>query len=148
MSENSILLSIDPGRDKCGYARVNGNGDPLSLEILTGSQILQRIDSTLEEGIPDIVIGNGTYSRDLVRNITEMVRTRAESREILRLWLIDERNSTLEARELFFLYNPPRGLRRLLPRGLLAPDQPVDHYAALVLARRFLEKGGEKVQLS
>lgn len=47
--------------------------------------------------------------------------------------LIPERNTTLQARELYFQHHPPRGWRRLLPKGMRIPPEPYDDYAALAI---------------
>jgi RNase H-fold protein (predicted Holliday junction resolvase) len=52
--------------------------------------------------------------------------------------LVDERETTLRARARFFVDHPPRGWRRLVPRGMLLPDRPIDDYAALLIAERHL----------
>jgi len=52
--------------------------------------------------------------------------------------LVDERETTLRARARFFADHPPRGWRRLVPRGMLLPDRPIDDYAALLIAERYL----------
>jgi len=52
--------------------------------------------------------------------------------------LVDERETTLLARARFFVDHPPRGWRRLVPRGMLLPDRPIDDYAALLIAQRYL----------
>ena len=44
------------------------------------------------------------------------------------------------ARELYFREHPPRGWRRLVPTGLQLPPVPVDDYAAILIARRFLAR--------
>jgi len=45
-----------------------------------------------------------------------------------------ERNTSLRAREVYFREYPPRGWRRLIPRGLLLPPRPIDDYAAFLIA--------------
>jgi hypothetical protein len=51
---------------------------------------------------------------------------------------VDERETTLRARALYFADHPPRGWRRLIPLGLQLPPRPIDDYAAILIARRFL----------
>jgi hypothetical protein len=51
---------------------------------------------------------------------------------------VDETGSTLEARVLYWQEHRPRGWRRLVPLSLQVPPEPVDDFAAVVLARRFL----------
>jgi hypothetical protein len=54
--------------------------------------------------------------------------------------LVDEYETTRRARELYVAEHPPRGWRRLVPRGLLSPDRPIDDYAAILIGRRCLEE--------
>jgi hypothetical protein len=51
---------------------------------------------------------------------------------------VNERDSTLEARDLYWKEVPPRGWRRLVPLSLQVPPEPIDDFAAVVLARRHL----------
>jgi len=53
--------------------------------------------------------------------------------------LVDERETTLLARARYFADHPPRGWRRLVPRGMLLPPRPIDDYAALLIAERYLK---------
>ena len=52
--------------------------------------------------------------------------------------LVDERNTSLEARRRYYEDHPPRGLLRLIPRGLLVPKAQLDGYAALLIIERYL----------
>jgi RNase H-fold protein (predicted Holliday junction resolvase) len=54
------------------------------------------------------------------------------------LSLVDERNSTAEARERYWQLYPPKGLGRLVPLGLRTPPRPVDDIVAIVLIERHL----------
>ena len=54
--------------------------------------------------------------------------------------LIDERETTLRARALYFADHPPRGWRRLIPLGMQLPPCPIDDYAAVLIGRRFLQE--------
>ncbi len=54
---------------------------------------------------------------------------------------VDEFETSRLARTLYFNDHPPRGWRRLIPLGLQVPRRPVDDYAAIAIARRFLERG-------
>ena len=56
--------------------------------------------------------------------------------------LVDEKFSSTRARARFFQENPPRGIRRLIPRGLLTPERPYDDYVALILAEDYLHARG------
>jgi RNase H-fold protein (predicted Holliday junction resolvase) len=57
----------------------------------------------------------------------------------LPIQIVDERETTLLARRRYFAAYPPRGWRRLVPRGMLLPPRPIDDFAALLIAERLLE---------
>ena len=126
------VLAVDPGTHKCGIAvvtedavlhrRVADRGD--------AADIITKLAS--EYSADEIIMGNGTGSAALV----EELKTRLEQP----IELVDEAHSTRRAKSLFFEENPPRGLRRLIPRGLLVPDRPYDDYIAVLLARERLNR--------
>jgi hypothetical protein len=55
--------------------------------------------------------------------------------------IIDESHTTLEARNLYWKINPPRGLWKILPLSLMAPPRPVDDFAAWTILKRGLREG-------
>lgn len=78
-----------------------------------------------------LVVGNGTNSK----SIQKLVRTALPA---LPLLIVDERDTSLRAREKYWEVTPKRGWRRLLPSSLLDPGKPIDDFAAVVLAERAL----------
>lgn len=83
------------------------------------------------EGIAQVCVGDATRSNEVVRRLRERWPA-------LPIALVDERNTSLEARRLYYEDHPPRGLWRLVPRGLLVPKEPLDGYAALLIIQRYL----------
>jgi RNase H-fold protein (predicted Holliday junction resolvase) len=131
-STPSAILAIDPGKDKCGVAIVCENGAVLWQRIAPPSQIVALVRELLAEfSVLQIVLGNATTSR-VIREKLQREFSHIEITEV------EEKNSTLEARELYWKQNPPRGWRRVLPLSAQAPPEPIDDFAAIVLARRFL----------
>jgi hypothetical protein len=113
-------------------ALVTADGDVLAREIVAAERIGPALAAVCRERSPGaVVVGNRT-GHELVM---EAVRAAQAATPV---HLIDETDSTLEARDLYFADNPPRGWRRLVPVSLQYPPQPFDDYAAVVLARRFL----------
>jgi hypothetical protein len=55
--------------------------------------------------------------------------------------VVDEKDTTLQARERFWEHNRRRGWRRILPATLQVPPSPVDDYVAMILAERVLLGG-------
>ena len=140
----SVVLAIDPGKDKCGVALVKAEGfdsdrvlDSL-LESVLERRIVPRaiaVDDICETltRFPDAqtVIGHATTSRAL---LDELQRALPH----LTIHTVDETGSTLEARGLYWRANPPRGWRKLWPLSSQVPPESVDDFAAVVLAARFL----------
>jgi RNase H-fold protein (predicted Holliday junction resolvase) len=55
--------------------------------------------------------------------------------------LVDERYTTLEARDRYWQMYPPQGLRRLVPQGMRQPPRPVDDIVAILLIERYWSQG-------
>ena len=126
-----MLLGVDPGTRKCGYAVVERIGaQPLALGIAPLDEFGPRL-AALRSTFPiDMVaIGHGTNAAV----VSAVVRDAG-----LPFALVDERETTLRARARFFADHPPRGWRRIVPRGMLLPERPIDDYAALLIAERYL----------
>jgi hypothetical protein len=132
--ERPLILAIDPGREKCGLALVDGRGRLRRREVLPAAQAARRAaEWRLEHGPDDILLGAGTGSRPL-RDALQALALPFE--------IASERDTTRRARELYFADHPPRGIRRFLPRGLLTPPVPIDDYAAWAIALGWLSRRG------
>lgn len=128
------VLAVDPGREKCGVAVVSTGGELVERAIPTCAELPALTADLLQRyRLRALLVGNRTGHAAVVA----LLRQAAPG---VPIQLVDEHNSTLEARDLYFRHNPPRGWRRLLPRTLLPPPVPLDDYAALVLARRYLQQ--------
>jgi RNase H-fold protein (predicted Holliday junction resolvase) len=131
-----IVLGIDPGTRKCGLALIDATGGPPAvLEIVPLDGFGERLAALVAaHPIGIAAIGRGTNAATIVM---------AVQRTGLAHVLVDERETTLRARARFFADHPPRGWRRLVPRGMLLPDRPIDDYAALLIAERYLARVAE-----
>ena len=132
-----LYLGIDPGRSKTGLALVDGTCRIVELHIADSQNIDNEIVEFLKNSCPvQIVLGNGTNSR----NICEVVQKVLPD---VFITVVEEAHSTEEARTLYWQENPPKGLKKLIPLGLLVPPVPLDAYAAVILVRRSLEANHE-----
>jgi RNase H-fold protein (predicted Holliday junction resolvase) len=136
------VLGLDPGTRKCGFALVEAIGRaPLTLGIVPLDALRTRLAELLRlRPVKIAAIGRGTNAGAVAAVVRDLG---------LDVAFVDERETTLLARKRYFDDHPPRGLRALVPRGLLIPDRPIDDYAALLIAERFLRTpaGGEEHSL-
>jgi RNase H-fold protein (predicted Holliday junction resolvase) len=126
-------LGIDPGTRKAGYAVVGPDGGVLAQGIEEIDALPARAEGLIEAyGIDAIALGKGTNVEPVRAALSILGRP---------IHLVDERETTLRARKLYFSEHPPRGWRRLIPLGLQLPPRPIDDYAAILIVRRYLERG-------
>ncbi len=132
------VLGVDPGRDKTGLAVVDTEGKVHFRAVVATTALAQSIeDAAARWPITRIALGDSTSSQTARALIEALIFERGWA---ISVELVDEKNSTLEARALYFGVNPPRGWRRLVPLSAQAPPCPVDDFAAEVVARRLLAK--------
>jgi RNase H-fold protein (predicted Holliday junction resolvase) len=133
-----LIIGIDPGRDKCGLVLVKEENQIVVQTVVETNDLINRIKELDNDyNIDRIIIGDGTLSSEIVERI------RINYNSEVKIEVIDETGSTLEARELYWQENPPKNWRRLIPISFQTPPRPIDDYAALVLVKRFLAKSKE-----
>lgn len=130
------VLAIDPGTSKCGMALVRRDDqDQLELlwrNIVPRVNLLAKLrDAADVNPYGLIIVGGGTNSRQVVGEIREHYPG-------VGILVVDEKDTTMQARERYWVHNPRRGWRRLLPSTLQVPPEPVDDFVALILAERVL----------
>ncbi len=129
-SASDPVLGIDPGTRKCGYALVAEVGAPLELGIVATVEFGAALRALGERfAIRAVALGGGTHRAEIEALVAGLG---------VPVYIVDERATTLLARRRYFEANPPRGWRRLVPRGMLLPPRPIDDFAALLIAERLL----------
>lgn len=130
-------LALDPGREKCGIAVLQEEGEVIFLQRCDTVALEGAVSQLLKKYSVDVcLVGDGTGS-GLVRKRIEKLLQKSNNCDMI---TIDEASTTEQARALYWQANPPRGWRRLLPISLLVPPEPIDDWAAVVMARRWLKK--------
>lgn len=102
-------------------------------EVIPTAQVLdtlQHLNQT--HTIQRIILGNQTGSKQWQAQIQQHLNPCPP------ITLVDERYSSLEARERYWILYPPRGWQRLIPQGLRTPPRPIDDLVAILLVERFL----------
>ena len=126
-----VVVAVDPGRSKCGLAAVSREG-VLEKRIVETTQVGDAAAEMAERhAAAVIVLGSRTGHQEVLERLDQAI-------EGLPIQRVEEDMTTLEARRRYWKENPPRGLWRLIPEGLRAPREPIDDYAAVLLAERYL----------
>ena len=134
------FIGIDPGKSKCGLAVVYVDGERKSVAVVPTEALEDRVDAEIRSGpVAAFCVGHATSSASIV----ELCRRRWPH---VPRHVIDETNTTLLARRLYYEDHPPKGLLRLVPRGLLVPKEPIDGYAAALIVERFRKRGAESLR--
>jgi RNase H-fold protein (predicted Holliday junction resolvase) len=125
------VLGIDPGMRKCGFAVVTLAGvPPAELGIVPTAELAVRLREVAgRHRIRTVALGSGTHTAAVASLLSGLG---------LPWRVVDERETTLLARKRYFEAHPPGGWRRLVPRGMLLPPRPIDDFAAVLIAERFL----------
>ena len=134
-----MILGFDPGRDKCGLAVVGREQQLLYHQVVRSQDAIATIQQLCQEFmIETIVMGDQTTAKSWKQKIVGELGTS------IPIVLVDERYSSLEARDRYWQMYPPKGIEILIPKGLRQPPRPVDDIVAILLIERYLEKLGSR----
>lgn len=141
MMSNEMILGFDPGRDKCGVAVMGGDRKLHYHQVVLAEDAIATLQSLCQKfSIQLLVMGDQTTSKKWKQRLTE-------SLPALSIQQVDERYSSLEARDRYWQMYPPQGFARLIPEGMRTPPRPVDDIVAIVLIERYLNKSAERKAL-
>ena len=120
------LISIDPGKYKCGLVLVDIKKKKIDQAIVLNTEFLPKYVKTLKSAlnISKIIIGNGTTSRE---NIEKLEFVKKD------LIIFEEKNTTYRAKKRFFELFPVMGLKSLLPKELFLINKNLDAISALLI---------------
>jgi RNase H-fold protein (predicted Holliday junction resolvase) len=129
-----IILGFDPGRDKCGLAVSDGNKKILYHEVVLSQNAIATIEKLHEEfSLELLVMGNQTTAKSWRQELEEHLN------KTIPIVMVDERNSSLEARDRYWQMYPPQGLTKLIPQGMRLPPRPIDDIVAILLIERYYQ---------
>jgi RNase H-fold protein (predicted Holliday junction resolvase) len=120
------LISIDPGKCKCGLVLVDFKQKKVDQALVLKSELLPNYVKNLNssENISKVIIGNGTTSR---QNIEKLDFIRND------LIIVEEKNTTYRAKERYFELFPARGLKTLIPKEIFIMNKNLDAVSALII---------------
>jgi len=131
-----MILAIDPGNEKTGIAVIATDSSLVEKAICATADLTIVITDMLSlyNEISTIVMGNGTNHRTLYPLIEAVAQKRHK-----KMCLVNEAHTTEEARKRYWVYHPPKGLKRLIPLGMQFPPEPVDDFTAWIIGERYLD---------
>jgi RNase H-fold protein (predicted Holliday junction resolvase) len=130
-----VILGFDPGRQKCGLAIMGLDRCLYYHEVIPATEAIATIQILQQQyPISLLVMGDQTSSKEWRQQIT------AGLADPLRIMPVDERYSTLEARDRYWQMYPPQGLAKLIPQGIRTLPRPIDDIVAILLIERYLER--------
>jgi RNase H-fold protein (predicted Holliday junction resolvase) len=131
--DNETILGFDPGKDKCGVAVMAGNRALLYHQVLLTIEVITKISDLCQQyNVSRIVMGDQTTAKQWQQQLTIAFPA-------LPIDLIDERYSSLEARDRYWQMYPANFLTKLIPQGMRQPPRPIDDLVAIILIERYLK---------
>jgi RNase H-fold protein (predicted Holliday junction resolvase) len=129
-----VILGLDPGRQKCGLA-IMGVDRILRYQAVVAVDAVMATIEQLRQQFPvsTIVLGDQTGSKPWKESLSQL-------HDPPRIMLVDERYTSLEARDRYWQMYPPAGLGKLLPQSLRTIPRPIDDIVAILLIERYLNR--------
>ena len=120
------VLSIDPGKYKCGLVFADVSEQKVYKAIVLESELLEDFVKNLNivEDISKIIIGNGTSSSEIKKKLDFL------KQEII---TFEEKNTTYRAKDRYFELFPISGLKFLIPREIFILKKNLDAISALII---------------
>ena len=120
------VITIDPGKSKCGLVLAEITEKKVYKAIIVKSEVLKNYVRNLiaAEDISQIIIGNGTTSREIREKLYFF------KKEII---TFEEKNTTYRAKARYFELFPISGLKFLIPREVFILNKNLDAISALII---------------
>ena len=120
------VITIDPGKSKCGLVLAEISEKKVYKAIILKSELLENYVRNLiaAEDISQIIIGNGTTSREIREKLYFF------KKEII---TFEEKNTTYRAKARYFELFPINGLKFLMPREVFILNKNLDAISALII---------------
>ena len=122
----SKVISIDPGKFKCGLVLAEISEKKVYKAIILKSELIEDYVRNLNnvEEISKIIIGNGTTSREIREKLDFFKK---------KIITFEEKNTTYRAKARYFELFPIRMFKYLIPREIFILNKNLDAISALVI---------------
>ena len=126
------VLSIDPGKSKCGLVLAQINEKKVYEATVLNSEFLEDYIKNLNnvEDISKIIIGDGTTSKKTKEKLNFL------KKEII---TFEEKNTTYRAKNRYFELFPITGLKFLIPREVFILNKNLDAISALIILEDYFK---------
>lgn len=126
------VIAIDPGKRKCGICAEDSEKGTLKKNIADTEFIFDILKEYIIQ-FPDseVICGNSFCGKELAEKI---------KKDNINIILTDEKNSTCLGRKLYWKLNPKPWWAFFIPSSMLVPKIRLDDYAAVIIARKYLNK--------
>ena len=120
------VISIDPGKSKCGLVLAEISEKKVYIARIVKSELLENYVRNLitDEDISQIIIGNGTSSREIRQKLYFFEK---------KIITFEEKNTTYRAKARYFELFPISGLKFLMPREVFILNKNLDAISALII---------------
>ena len=120
------VITIDPGKSKCGLVLAEITEKKVYKAIILKSEFLENYVRNLitVEDIAQIIIGNGTTSREIREKLYFFKK---------KIITFEEKNTTYRAKARYFELFPITGLKFLIPREFFILNKNLDAISALII---------------
>jgi RNase H-fold protein (predicted Holliday junction resolvase) len=134
-----VILGFDPGRDKCGIGVMGLDRQLFYHEVVLANEAIANIERQLQQfPVSLMVMGDQTTAKQWKQRLHQ------ELNQPINIILVDERYTTLEARDRYWQMYPPQGITKILPKGMRQPPRPIDDIVAILLIERYLQRLTDK----
>ena len=122
----SKVISIDPGKCKCGLVLAEISEKKVYKAIILKSELLEDYVRNLNnvDNISKIIIGNGTTNREIREKLAFL------KKEII---TFEEKNTTYRAKARYFELFPTSGLKFFIPKEFFILNKNLDAISALII---------------
>ncbi len=128
-----MILGFDPGRDKCGIAVADEDLVVHYHQVIESSQAIATMKQLAQKfALNLIVMGNLTTAKTWYQKLESNFPQ-------IPIIMVDENNSTLEARDRYWQIYPAQGLQKFIPQTMRIPPCPIDDIVAILLIERYLQ---------
>ena len=126
----SRVITIDPGKSKCGLVLAEISEKKVYKAIILKSELIENYVRKLiaSEDISQIIIGDGTTSGEIREKLYFFKKE---------ITTFEEKNTTYRAKARYFELFPISGLKFLMPREVFLLNKNLDAISALIILEEY-----------